>query len=229
MPGSASTSAVITTSRRETAWPVAPAGGKAGAEREAPAVDPDGRDRHQITRRGIAPEQDCGTGPEQADDAVGRPLGHRGRIEGPGELAREIGQGRDPLGLSARRLGLPMGADVSVDASDEAQQPVLRVRADCGGEADQDGGGHHRADADAGEVLQQDLVHDHHHRGEDDVPVLQGERGEHHEEDVDPDRESGDPARVAGRERRPLEEEDERRVEERDRHAGGEHDARNAG
>lgn len=117
-----------------------------------------------------------------------------------------------------------MGAAMAIDAPDEAQQAVLRIRADGRGQADQDDGGHHRADAHVREVLQQDLVGGHHRRGEDDVPPLQGERGEHDEQDVDADREPGNAARIAGRERGPLKEEDDRRIEECDRHARGEHD-----
>ena len=201
------------------------AGRERGADREAGDDGPGGGDRDERARRGIQPEEDRGAGPEQPHDALDRSLGHRGRIEGGGELTGQRGEGRDALGLAPRRIRLPERTDVAIDTPDEAEQPVLRVRADRGREPDQDDGGRHRADAHAREVLQEDLVGGDHHRGEDDVPGAQGERGEHDEQDVDPDRESGHSARIAGRERRPLQEEDDGRVEEGDRHAGGEHDA----
>ena len=128
MSGSARTSDVVTTSPLHDRPAGRPRAGRR-ARRRSEAWDdgPGGGDRDEDARRGIQPEEDRGAGPEQPHDALDRSLGHRGRIEGRGELAGQRGEGRDALGLAPRRLRLPERTDVAIDAPDEAEQPVLRV------------------------------------------------------------------------------------------------------
>jgi len=199
--------------------------GQHRADGERSVGDADRGDRHQSLGSRLHPEQDRAAGLQEPHDALDGALGHRGGIEGARELARQRRQRRAPLRLLPGRLRGAVDAHVTVDALDEAQQAVLRVGADRARESDEDRGGDHGPEAHVGEVLQEDLVGRDHHRGEDHVPVLERERGEDHQEDVDAHREAGHAARVAGRERGPLEEEHDGRVEERHSHAGSEDQA----
>ena len=185
--------------------------------REARLKRAAGRDGDEGAGGGIEAKERGGPSAEQMRDAVDGALRHLGGIESAGQLPSERGQRRRPLGLAERGLAAALLGDIALDALDERDEPQAGVGARRGGEAEQDHRRDHGTRAHPRQVLQQDLEEGGEGRDEEDEPVLEGERGQDDEQDVDAGGEARHAARTrARRERGPLQEEHHGDVDQRD-------------
>ena len=118
--------------------------------------------------------------------------------------------------LAQPQLGtLPLGTFHSLDQLD---QTAAGIRAGRGSQPEQDYGRHHCASADTREMLEQDLECGTDGGREQDVPFLQRERRQDHEQHVDADGEPGHAAGArAGRQGCPLQEKGHRHVKQPNR------------
>ena len=118
-------------------------------------------------------------------DAVDGALGHLGGIEGARQLPPQRGQRGRPLRLAERGLAAALLGDVALDALHERDETQAGVGAGRGAEAEEDHRRDHRALAHPRQMLQEDLEEGGEGGGEEDEPVLQRERGQDDEQDVD--------------------------------------------
>ena len=135
-----------------------------------------------------------------------------------GDAGGERPERRHALRLTPRAFGLSLLGDVAIDTRDQRDETGARIRARGRRQAEKDDRRDHRADADIREVLQDDLEPGPDDGREEDVPVLQRQRGEDDQQHVDTDGEARHAARArARRKRRPLQKEHHRHVDEGDR------------
>ena len=142
-------------------------------------------------------------------------------------IRRALDQGAEaPLGLGQRVLGAALLERPRAGSRQERDHPSAGERARRAGEAHQDRARGDRLGHDAGFVLEQALPERGAHGGQDDLPAGQAQRAEEDQEHVDARGEAGDAGHGVRRgERRELDEEDRRHVDEGDAERGGARDA----